>query len=218
MIQLLKERNGLRTEGIFRSPGTVGVVNEILYTVNVDMTTIGRGDVNVIATLLKIWLEQLPNPLVPVELVDLFETMCNQNKFLGFVEKLPQVHQLTLVYLIGLLQEVCHNTEYTGMEKADLAIIFGPLIVNPVRAARADQQKVQTLTELSVAFCSRLIEARDPSIIYPLNSAYLPKAPLGKKRQAEAAPEPEPEPGPEPELEPYVEGDDPPYQYGDGES
>jgi hypothetical protein len=202
MILLLKERNALRTEGVFRSPGTEGVIREILFTVDTDMTSIARGDVNVIATLLKTWLRELPNPLVPVEQLDLFQTMCDQNKYLGFVEKLPQVHHLTLVYLIGFLQEVCHNTEYTGMEKTDLAMIFGPLIVNPSKVVKSDPAKVQRLTELSVAFCSRLIEARDPSIIYPLNSGYLPKPTGGKKPKANApqAPEPEPELEPEPEY------------------
>jgi hypothetical protein len=176
MIQLLKERNALRTEGIFRTPGTEGVVRDLLFTVNSEITTLARGDVNVIATLLKVWLQALPNPLVPMELLDLFEAMCGQSKYLGFVERLPQVHQLTLLYLVGFLQEVCRSAEYTGMERADLADVFGPLILNPSRAGAAPA-RAQRLAELSVAFCGRLIEPRDinPPLIYPLHPAYLPR-------------------------------------------
>jgi hypothetical protein len=171
--------------------------------VNDDRTAIARGDVNVIASLLKTWLKELPNPLVPSEMFDLFEEMSDQNKYLGFVERLPQVHQLTLIYLIGFLQEVCHNTEFTGMEKADLAMIFGPCIVNPAKAITADPERIQRITEKAVAFCSRLIEARDPSIVYPLNPVYLQKG--AAKRGAKAAQGHSPD-----EAPPQVEGDDQP--------
>jgi hypothetical protein len=186
IVGLLKSRNALRTEGIFRIPGPEGVVREILDTVNEDYSVIANGDVNVIATLLKTWLLELPNPIVPVEQLGLFQEMCEQNKFLGFVEHMPQVHQLTLLYLIGFMQEVCQNTEFTGMERMDIAAIFAPCIVNPARVAGPDPPLIQRLTELSVVFCSRLIETRDTTVIYPLNRAYLPEnaPPPGRKKVA----------------------------------
>jgi hypothetical protein len=175
MIELLKERNALRTNGIFRQPGTEGVVQEILNDVNEDMTVMSKGDVNVVGTLFKIWLRELPNPVIPVEQCEIFQQMVDQNKVLGFVEKLPQVHQLTLIYVIGFLQELCRSSEHTGMDKADLAMVFGPCFVNPIKVAPNEPEKIQKLTELSVVLCSRLIEARDPSVVYPLTQAYLPK-------------------------------------------
>jgi hypothetical protein len=173
IVEQLKARQCFRSEAIFRVPGNEGLIQAIRSEVNINMAAIARGDVNVIASLLKLWLKDLPNPVVPIELVDEFQQMCEQNKFLSFVERLPQVHQLVLVYLIGFTKELAGNAKYTGMEKADLAMVLGPLIVNPVRSAQNDSAKVQKLTELSVAFFNRLVDVRDTSGIYPLNPAYL---------------------------------------------
>jgi hypothetical protein len=192
MVEQLKARQCFRSEFIFRIPGNEGLVKAIRSEVNVNMAAIARGDVNVIAQLLKLWFNELPNPVVPIELVDEFQQMCEQNKFLAFVEKLPQVHQLVLVYLIGFTKELAGNAQYTGMEKADLAMVFGPLIVNPIKSALNDPVKVQKLTELSVAFFHRLVDVRDTSGIYPLNPAYLVPAsqqPQPKGQDEESSPE-----------------------------
>jgi hypothetical protein len=188
MVELLKDKSAFRTKDIFTTPGTEGIVKDIRAHVNDDMTVIARGDVNVVATLLKMWIKELPNPIVPVEQIQQFQALCEQNKFLAFVEMMPQVHQLTLVYLIGFLQELSKASEYTGMEKSDLATIFGPCIVNPSRAAANDADLVQRLTSLSVAFCSRLIDMRDPAVVYPLQAAYLVEAGVpARKAKKEAA-------------------------------
>jgi hypothetical protein len=197
MIDLLKQRGGLKTEGIFRQPGTDGVIREILADAAVDISAFGKGDVNVIASLLKIWLAELPNPIVPIELVTQFEEMCEQNKMLGFVELLPQVHRLTLFYLVGFLQDVCRNTDYTGMDRVNIATIFGPCIVNPRKAAPNEPERIQRLTEISAAFCSKLIEVRDTSIVYPLSPVYLEKKAAPTMDTTNLGPHPVPQTEPE---------------------
>jgi hypothetical protein len=177
LIELMRERNAVRTSGIFRVPGSEGLIGDILATVNATPPAIERGDVHVLAHLLRHWLKTLPNPLVPMELVPAFIEHCNANKFLAFVERLPQLHLITLTYVIGFLQEMLQAGDINGTEKGDLATIFGPCLVNPSRHARSGPETVQLLTELSVAFCSRLLEVRDAGIIYPLNPAYLVRGP-----------------------------------------
>jgi hypothetical protein len=99
-----------------------------------------------------------------------FVQMCDQGKFLGFVEQLPQVHRMTLTYLVGFLQEVCANTQVNGMDGHDLAVMFGPLVVRPAMSPSIAER----LAQASVAFFERLLGAWDCSIVYPLNPAYLP--------------------------------------------
>jgi hypothetical protein len=176
IINVLKEKNVFRTQDVFRFPANDGMVRDIRSRANNDMTAIAQGDVNVVASLLKMWLKELPNPIIPTEQIAQFQALAEQNKFLAFVEQMPQVHQLTLVYVIGFLQEMARHSEDTGMEKSDLATIFGPCIVNPARVAQNNVDLIQRLTGMSVAFCSRLIEIRDPAIVYPLNPAYLKQA------------------------------------------
>jgi hypothetical protein len=96
MVTLLLERNALRTYQIFRVGGNEALVTEILDEANGDLKAIARGDVNVVASILKAWLQRLPNPIIPVELVSTFKQSCEQHKFLGMLEKLPQVHHAHL--------------------------------------------------------------------------------------------------------------------------
>jgi hypothetical protein len=173
MVTELRARGVFRTEAIFRISGNEGLMKSIREEVNENMTAIARGDVNVIAGLLKLWLKELPNPVVPIELTAEFKEMCMENKYLRFTERIPQVHQLVLVYLVGFVKELAGAARVTNMENADLAMVFGPLIVNPVRAGNGDPDMVQKLTELSIAFFSRLVEMRDTAGIYPLNPEYL---------------------------------------------
>jgi hypothetical protein len=180
MVTLLLERNALRTRDIFRAPGTEALVAEILGDVNDDITVLARGDVNVIASLLKVWLQNLTNSIIPIELVTTFIEKCEEHKFLGMLEKLPQLHHLTLTYLIGFLRDVAANSQENGMEKGDLAAVFAPLILNPARVAHTPED-VQRLSEVAIAFLRRLLEVLDAGIVYPLNPVYLAGAPARKR-------------------------------------
>jgi hypothetical protein len=183
MVTELRARGVFTTPGVFRVSGDEGLIKSIRDEVNDDITAIGKGDVNVIAELLKLWLKELPIPVVPLELMTEFKVMCEKNNYLGFAERIPQVHQLVLVYLVGFVKELAAAARVTAMEKADLAMLFGPLIINPVRAGKGDPDEVQKLTQLGVGFFSRLVEIRDTIGIYPLNPAYLAR---GQRQTQEA--------------------------------
>jgi hypothetical protein len=101
-----------------------------------------------------------------------FMNMCQQNKFLGFVAKMPQVHQLTLLYLIGFLQELMKHSDKTRMDKTDFAKIFGPLIVNPSRS-KCEPAKADKLCQFGIVFFLKMLEIVKTSIIYPLNPGSL---------------------------------------------
>lgn len=177
IIKQLQDRNARGTNGIFRVIGNKGITADIFSEVNKNMVAISRGDVNVIANLLRLWLKELPDPVVPVEMSDDFVRAAKQNKFRCFIEKLPQVHKMTLLYIIGFLQDIYNNAHENKIEKSEIATIFGPCLVNPSRVARDNVEEIQHLTELSIAFVTRLIDEADPSPIYPLNPLYLSHQP-----------------------------------------
>jgi hypothetical protein len=184
MIELFKERGGLRAEGIFTNSGNDGLVREIRGEVNRNMSVLTRGDANVLGSLIKLWLHDLPNPIVPIEMAGTFIERGDRGQFRGFLELLPSLHQRTLTYLSEFLKDVLKNAEYNGLERSDLATVFGPCIVNPLRSAGGDAQIVQKLTGLSVAFCNQLLQERESAVLYPLNPEYL--QPLKKKGKARA--------------------------------
>jgi hypothetical protein len=102
-----------------------------------------------------------------------FETICRKHRYASFLERLPQVHQVVFVYIIGFVKELADNADTTEMEQSDLASVFGPLVVNPVRSAKEDSDGILKLTELSVGFFNKFIELTNTAGIYPLNEAYL---------------------------------------------
>jgi hypothetical protein len=183
IVTTLKERNALRTPDIFTLSGNEGITASILADVNENVKAVTKGDVHILASLLKIWLKQLANPLVPFELTAQFMDAGAEGHFLGFFENLPQVYRLTSLYIIGFLKEVAANSEYNGLERGDLAMMFGPLFVDPLRASKGDTEIVQKLNELGIGYVGKLIDVADPAIIYPMNPVYLPLQALMKSEK-----------------------------------
>jgi hypothetical protein len=138
---------------------------DIAQEANQDIGALARANIDELAGLLLHWIRELPNPIVPFELSNRFLEMGQEDKFLGFADSLPQAHNLVLLYIIGFLQDI--------RATADVAVVFGPAIVNPQRVARDDPARVMRLTKLAVSFVGRLIEETDATVIYPLNPLYL---------------------------------------------
>jgi hypothetical protein len=185
LINLLKQKDCLGTRGIFRFPGNDGATKSIRAEVDSDIKALKRGDVNVLANLLKLWLRELPNPVIPVEMTSEFETACRKHRYGTFITRLPQMHQVVLTYLIGFVKELAENAEATEMEQSDLASVFGPLIVNPVRSAKENSDRILKLTELSVGFFNKCLELAKTTGIYPLDEAYLARSASGRVGPAE---------------------------------
>jgi hypothetical protein len=196
IVSLLHEKGAARTQGFLRLRADEDRVREILIKVNQDVTAIASGDVHVVGAVFKAWLRDLADPIVPIELADPFVEMADLNKFRQFADKLPRLHRLTLFYVIGYLKELAANAERLGLDKSDIATQFGPLLVNPSRVSRRHPELVQNLTELAVAFCSKLVDSKDPNPIYPLPDGLIgetgqevvPKAEAEVKKKPKAPP------------------------------
>jgi hypothetical protein len=176
LIDILKQRDAVNTVGLFRTPAREEIVKEMLTIVNGDMTVLDKGDVHVTAHLLVEWIRQLPNPMVPIQLLDMLLTMAAANKFLGFLDKMPQVHRFTLTYIVGFLQAVAANAEVNRMTSPELARIFGPVVVNSARSIK-EAPEIERVDAVGVAFIMKLIDSCDPSLVWPLDKDYLDQTP-----------------------------------------
>jgi hypothetical protein len=173
MVELVKTRGGLQTEGIFRNPGNDAQIREIRTKVNFGLNALERGDVDVVASLIKMWLFQLANPLVPLELLPRFIELGSAGSFREFFALLPTAHRRTLLYFAGFLLDVARNSEKNGLSTNELATLFGPCFVNPSRSGSTDPSEVQKLTLLSIGLCKHILEEQDTTIFYPLHQLYL---------------------------------------------
>ncbi|VDN02484.1 unnamed protein product [Thelazia callipaeda] len=137
------ESHGMDTVGIYRIPGNTAAVNALKETLNGELTEIDLADpkwndVNVVSSLLKMFLRKLPEPLLTDKLYPFFidanritSHAQRLRKLRNLVHKLPLAHYETLKYLMGHLKEVVAHSDINKMETRNLALMFGPSIVRP---------------------------------------------------------------------------------------
>ncbi|TKR77120.1 hypothetical protein L596_018149 [Steinernema carpocapsae] len=138
------EAHGMETVGIYRIPGNTAAVNALKETLTqgfqtVAITTDARWrDVNVVSSLLKMFLRNLPEPLLTDKLypffIDANRIASHHNrlhKIRNLLRKLPDEHYATLKYLMEHFRSVVSHSAVNKMEVRNMALMFGPSIVRP---------------------------------------------------------------------------------------
>ncbi|KAK6187964.1 hypothetical protein SNE40_005879 [Patella caerulea] len=139
-------KNGLDVEGIFRLPGRSSLIRELrekfdsAECVSLESLEI---DVHTVASLLKLYLRELPESIVPCEFYQKFMNVAL--KFQGTKEdsgksehvltlqsamyQLPEDNYTILKYLCKFLKAVCENSSINKMDPTNIATVFGPNII-----------------------------------------------------------------------------------------
>ncbi|XP_012155331.1 uncharacterized protein LOC101460900 isoform X4 [Ceratitis capitata] len=136
------ETKGLGIVGIYRIPGNKAAISELSEQVNkADFswdrcgTDVRWEDVNVVSSLLKQYIRNLPDALLPCSFYINFieadkKTGLERLKELReLLNSLPRYSYETLKHLIRHLSRVSKNCDVNLMEPKNLAIIFGPSII-----------------------------------------------------------------------------------------
>ncbi|KAK9375729.1 uncharacterized protein V1513DRAFT_430703 [Lipomyces chichibuensis] len=146
------EQNALHVQGIFRVSGSVKRVREIQrifatgpdFGYNIDWTGYTVHDA---ASLLRRYLNSLPEPIIPLRFYDDFRspfihplTQTKQFKkhemnevivkLHGLIQQLPPANRQLLLYILDLLQLFAKNSKKNMMPAANLAAIFQPCILS----------------------------------------------------------------------------------------
>uniref|UniRef100_A0A3B3Z758 Rho GTPase-activating protein 24 n=1 Tax=Periophthalmus magnuspinnatus TaxID=409849 RepID=A0A3B3Z758_9GOBI len=140
-VDFIRQR-GLQEEGLFRLPGQANLVKDLQEAFDCgekpsfDCNT----DVHTVASLLKLYLRELPEPVIPFH---------NYNEFLScakvlskdedggmkelrkLVDSLPPVNYNLLKYICRFLDEVQSYSGVNKMSVQNLATVFGPNILRP---------------------------------------------------------------------------------------
>lgn len=134
------EAKGLTVIGIYRIPGNTAAIAGLTEQVNrgFDEQTLKDPrweDVNVVSSLLKSFIRNLPEPILPV---DLYLKLIEADKLPGakriqelkvLLKRLPSHSYETLKHLIRHLHRVSQNSLVNLMEPRNLAIVFGPSVI-----------------------------------------------------------------------------------------
>ncbi|KAJ3318115.1 hypothetical protein HDU76_000932 [Blyttiomyces sp. JEL0837] len=160
--------NGCKTEGIFRVPGDIDMVNDLKTRIekgNYDMTAIT--DPNVPSSLLKFWLRDLAEPLIPSERYEECIAIGHNEQTEGVgrqaaevVASLPDLNMRVLLYMIKFLKIVGDpaNHPFTKMTHANIARGFAP---NVLRCPSDDPGVIFENTKYEQAFLRVLMTQSD---------------------------------------------------------
>lgn len=169
--------HGLIEEGLFRAPGQTNHVRELQDAFDrgekpvFDSTT----DVHTVASLLKLYIRELPEPVIPFAKYTQFLScaqLLTKDKEMGVVElckqvkSLPQVNYNLLQYICKFLDEVQSHSNENKMSVQNLATVFGPNVLrprmeDPVSMMEGSSQ-VQHLMTVLISEHSRLYQRDQP--------------------------------------------------------
>ncbi|KAL5475627.1 hypothetical protein EMCRGX_G025469 [Ephydatia muelleri] len=136
-ISYLKNHGGLDKVGIFRRSPSALVVQEIKARFN-DGQVVNLADYNdphIAATLLKLFLRELPEPLVTMvtcERIRELKGLSTEAKLQmcqAIVSALPPLNREILHYLFLFVKDVVSRSELNKMTEMNMAIVLGPNLI-----------------------------------------------------------------------------------------
>ncbi|NXI22579.1 RHG24 protein, partial [Sterrhoptilus dennistouni] len=140
-VDFIRQR-GLKEEGLFRLPGQANLVKELqdAFDCGEKPSFDSNTDVHTVASLLKLYLRELPEPVVPYAKYEDFLScakMLSKEEEMGLkelvkqVKSLPAVNYNLLKYICRFLDEVQSYSGVNKMSVQNLATVFGPNILRP---------------------------------------------------------------------------------------
>ena len=169
LCQGLLAKKDEMSNGALLAEGRAADIEALITTLNNNLNNnnaevLKTTSVRDIMSVIKKWLILLPNPIIPSEFFDqLIE--CEPQNYIEFVNKLPDLHKNTLIYIIGFLRDLSKLQEITNMSESALALKFGPSIINP---NPKDAQIVHQIAITAKKFMLELLHNLDVVSVYPL--------------------------------------------------
>jgi RalA-binding protein 1 len=142
-IQYLDAKNAVLEEGIFRLSGSNLVIKQLRERFNnegdINLLTDGQyHDIHAVASLLKMYLRELPSTILTNDLRTQFITVTEMTDhkekmaaLAELVERLPQANAALLKYLIAFLIKIIDHSDVNKMTVRNVGIVFSPTLNIP---------------------------------------------------------------------------------------
>uniref|UniRef100_A0A8B9FDP8 Rho-GAP domain-containing protein n=1 Tax=Amazona collaria TaxID=241587 RepID=A0A8B9FDP8_9PSIT len=129
-------QHGMTQEGLFRVNGSMKIVEQLRlqYERGEEVELVKDGDVYSAASLLKLFLRELPDGIITSALHPRFirlyqdarNDMQKENNLKELLKELPDAHYCLLKYLCQFLIKVAEHHVENRMNLCNLATVFGP--------------------------------------------------------------------------------------------
>jgi hypothetical protein len=156
---------GLDEEGLFRIAGAASKVKKLRAALNAENASVTlcpeEFDAHVVATVLKQYLRELPQPLMTFQLHDEWtQAMClpveqRPPVLREIIDKMPKAYRDNLQYLIKFLARLSENSDINKMSASNIGLVIGPNLLWPLNDAGANMmtaglQNASSIVELLV--------------------------------------------------------------------
>ncbi|XP_039996245.1 active breakpoint cluster region-related protein isoform X3 [Xiphias gladius] len=136
------ERRGMGEIGIYRISGNTREINMLKAAFNSSLreavTRLRSAEVNAVSGVLKLYIRELPEPLLPTELfqslartLDIQDIDSRLVSMLSLLQSCPDANRHTFLYLLRHLQRVSERQDINKMSLMNLATVFGPSLLRP---------------------------------------------------------------------------------------
>lgn len=149
---------GPRVEGIFRVPGDSDSVSELKLRIDRGFYTLdSMDDPHVLASLLKLWLRELCDPVVPSEIYnECIMGAQDPDICVSIIHRLPTINRRVLLFVVSFLQIFLDEKtqSITKMTPANLALVMAP---NLLRCTSESMSVVFTNAQYEQIFVYNLL-------------------------------------------------------------
>nr|CAD7405418.1 unnamed protein product [Timema cristinae] len=154
------DERGILHKGIYRISGAKGKIEKLCqaFENGADLVDLGDSQINVIATVLKLYLRQLPEPLLTFKCYSDMMRIAKEwpsdkskdlngalTKLKEVVKRLPRSHYLTLELLMLHLKRVSNHAGENSMPASNLGIVFGPTLLRTMEGGDPLSSLVDTM-------------------------------------------------------------------------
>ncbi|TFK60437.1 RhoGAP-domain-containing protein [Pluteus cervinus] len=135
------EKYGLTSQGIYRLSGTTSKVANLRQRLDKDLDSVDldnpewSSDINNVSSVLKMWLRELPDPLLTfnlhqgfIEAAKIDNDRLRHIRLHERVNELPDPNYATLKFFMGHLHRIHQHEADNSMTIQNLAIVFGPTL------------------------------------------------------------------------------------------
>ena len=149
------ESRGLQEQGIYRISGTRSAVTRLQQALNsqpVHLINFSSADIHVLTSVLKLWLRDLPEPLVPFAFYDALigsERVTQHEERVRLIRKIiasfPPCHYLALKRVTYHLALVTKSSRSNLMAAHNIGLVFGSTLLNPPSAPNRVARGIENL-------------------------------------------------------------------------
>ncbi|KAI1319822.1 hypothetical protein EDD11_002816 [Mortierella claussenii] len=131
------EARGVDEVGLYRVPGSHANVQRLkrMFDTGRDYNLLEMDGIepNDIATLFKLYLRELPSPLMPPVLLEKFQSLLTTDRHIcqtlrSILVLLPRENYIVLSYLCHHLSKIASHSDKTKMTVSNLALVFAPTL------------------------------------------------------------------------------------------